>query len=762
MTKNILSILLFLSVNTFAQDITCVDFSHEPGFYDSSFYLKTDVCQGVLLYSFENDLTKKSKKFPDSLLIDNTTTITFLHLIGDSSSHLGSVTFFIQFDTKFKVVALSIAEADFFNSRYGIYVDGPRAWFDTIKEHKVNANYLYKNDKWERDIFIEIFDANKRIINQNAGVRIFGGMTRLYPEKSLRIIARGQYGESRFSGDIFGEGGKKYKQIILRNSGNDYRKTRFKDALSTSLAAESQLDIQKNEPCHLFINSEYWGVYNIREKINKFYFENNYGISKTGIDILHGHGSVEEGDDKEYKHLLNYIKRNNMKSSVSFQHVDSLMDIRNYINFWIYQLYFSNSDVRGNIRWWRSDSLDGKFRWIVYDTDLGFSPSRANRNFLADFTSSYQTKWYNAKWATFLLRNLFKNKSFEKDFVNQACYLLSSSLSTSHVLTVIDKFYNTYEDEMKIHFLNRRAFQRNQGSIESWRKHVENLREFARAKTAYFYSHIKNQFKLDETYTLNIKIDNLENGQVLLNGNKLLNQNFTGLFFNSYSIPIQIIPDLGYHYKGWEQNTIINKENEDVIINISFIQNKKSEKKIIINEIDYQNDCFEIFNQGNQTINLKGWKILDKNNNLFTIEDCILKKGRFAVFHFRDIDEKIDSVIYIKMNFKISSSNELIALYDNNSHFVDMVHYQLTALENSYSRNIPFEKVDEINVIWNNNSDFTIGYHNRFYAQILSDKLQKEIQETKKRRILYLCYGMIIPVSFLFVFLLHKKKREQL
>ena len=36
--------------------------------------------------------------------------------------------------------------------------------------------------------------------------------------------------------------------------------------LFVSLAQESDLDVQKSSPCHLFVNSEYWGVYNIREK----------------------------------------------------------------------------------------------------------------------------------------------------------------------------------------------------------------------------------------------------------------------------------------------------------------------------------------------------------------------------------------------------------------------------------------------------------------------------------------------------------------
>ena len=86
--------------------------------------------------------------------------------------------------------------------------------------------------------------------------------------------------------DIFNSGEKPYKQFILRHSGNDYLKTRFKDVLSTTIAEKSKIDVQENNPSHLFVNSEYWGVYNIREKINEFYIDNHYNCGTEGVDML--------------------------------------------------------------------------------------------------------------------------------------------------------------------------------------------------------------------------------------------------------------------------------------------------------------------------------------------------------------------------------------------------------------------------------------------------------------------------------------------
>ena len=145
--------------------------------------------------------------------------------------------------------------------------------------------------------------------------------------------------------------------------------------------------------------------------------DNNYSCGINGIDILQGYKTVDEGSSGDYQDLLNFLKKNSLSDQKNYQYIKQKMDVRNFINFWIHQIFYANHDVRGNIRFWKSDSLDNKFRWIVYDTDLGFGPNRVNKDLLKDFTSSRMTDWYNPNWATFLLRNLLESNEFKKDFI---------------------------------------------------------------------------------------------------------------------------------------------------------------------------------------------------------------------------------------------------------------------------------------------------------------------------------------------------------
>ena len=231
-----------------------IEFSHEAGFYNEPFYLKLKVEEGKLFYSDENNFDKEKKVFPDSLLIDKTRAISLLISFADSVRKLGSFSYFIGFNTNLKVVSISIDNDFLFNTYKGIYVKGPRAYFDTIANHYRNVNW---ERNWERENFVEIFnEKGERIVSQNSGIKIFGGMTKYLPEKSLRLIARKKYGQNRFKADLFNTGDNKYKQFVLRNSGGDYRSLRFRDAFMTSLASESGLDVQESSPAHVFINSE--------------------------------------------------------------------------------------------------------------------------------------------------------------------------------------------------------------------------------------------------------------------------------------------------------------------------------------------------------------------------------------------------------------------------------------------------------------------------------------------------------------------------
>lgn len=753
-------LLLFLFLSSFHLFSQTISLSNQPGFYNSPFYLKVASEDGVVKYSV--DLRNSPADFPDSLLIDKTTNLSIEIVLGDTVIKKGAFSYFINFDTDFKVVSLSINDDFLFDESVGIYAKGGRAYYDTTEKRYSHTNW---ERSWERNTFVEIFsESGKRLVSQSSGLKIFGGMTKFYPEKSMRIIARDKYGNDEFGADIFGLGITDYKHLILRHSGNDYRSLRFMDALLTSLSRESGLDTQASSPSHLFVNSEYWGVYNIREKINKYYIANNNDCSTKGIDILQGNQVVDEGDKKAYNELLYFAKKENLNDPANYEHIQSLMDTRNYINFWVHQIFYSNHDARGNIRFWRSDSLDGKFRWIVYDTDLGFRKSLVKANLLRDFTSAKGDRWFNPPWATVLIRELLENPSFRQDFINQSSILLSSTLSSEHILDRIEEFQIRYEDEMSIHYNTRRKFQRYQGGIEDWHENIQDLMFFAEQRPSYYMRHLEQRFGLENSFALNLSVKNALHGVVRLNENNVDSSFFCNLY-SDLGIPLSVQAELGYRSAIWNNYSesidplsgeIFHQSFGDtLVVNIEFIKLPNSESDIIYNEISNSENAIEFYNRGDKSVEMDGWTLTNNSDYSLTIEDLTIAPSKYGAFLLSSIDSG-----------NLFSSSALY-LFDDENQFVDsvsMAHWSSKGMISMYSsgelhrsflgnygRSFPHEVLGDSLYCWMSDSTASIRLENPSYTNYLSQIKNEVIRKDLERRnitifLVLLCFIASIAV----------------
>ncbi len=213
----------------------------------------------------------------------------------------------------------------------------------------------------------------------------------------------------------------KFKTLLLRNGGNDAQSTIFRDAIMQSLVEHTSLDVQAYKPVILFLNGEYWGIHNIRERFDKYYFENYYGVSEEELVIMEKDGELVEGTEEDvayYRNMIDYIKNNSMKDSKHYQYISTLIDIENFILYNMAQIFFDNTDWPGNNNdFWRvrketydEDAPyghDGRWRWLLYDTDFGFGLypyyGGYNNNTLVHATKAGETEWPNPDWSTLIL-----------------------------------------------------------------------------------------------------------------------------------------------------------------------------------------------------------------------------------------------------------------------------------------------------------------------------------------------------------------------
>ncbi len=480
------------------------------------------------------------------------------------------------------VISLSAQENDLFDFYHGIYVAGSdfENWRsanpNTTADGGVPANYHRSGDEYEFQGSIEFFDvAGNRHLGQNMGYRIHGNWSNAHPFKSLRIYARKEYGRSTLDYPFFkSRDYTSYKRIILRNSGNDISYTLFRDAAMHEMVSHMNFETQAYQPSVLFINGEYWGIHNIRERVDKYFLSAKFGVNEDQLDILESNMTVDEGDNKHYAETINYITRNGVRTQEGYDWVNRRIDTGSFTDYMIAQIFMVNTDWPGNnIKYWRlqtSDYLpdagagrDGRWRWILYDTDFSFGiyhPEEYTYDMMYFTTQTDGPGWPNPPWSTLLFRKLLENEKFRTGFINRFCDQLNTAFQPEVVLGIIQGMKSAIEPEMT------RQVQRWKipSSLSSWNNYVTVMENFASRRPAYARNNLRIFFSLSSEYLLTVDISGKEEGHVVVNTIPLTADTrgvradpypWQGMYFRYLPLRLAAVPAPGFTFVRWESGT---------------------------------------------------------------------------------------------------------------------------------------------------------------------------------------------------------------
>lgn len=587
------------------------------------------------------------------------------------------------------IVSIATNPENLWDYSSGIYVKGCCA--DTVEPY-LGANF-WKD--WEKYANIEMYDEEGELcFNQGVGINLFGGYSRMLPQKSLAIFARSKYGEKKIKYPIFPERDyDEYKSFIIRNSGGDFQRTHFRDAFMTQLAAPTGVAIQAYRPAIIFLNGQYWGIQNLREKISEHYLESNFGVDKDNVDILRHNGVVRHGTSKNYKALLNFLRTKDLSKDAVVEELRVFMDIEDYIRYNIAETYSDNRDAGGNIRYWRERTDSAKWRWVLYDLDLGLGnnePSGYKHNTVKKFTNANAEAWPDPAWSTFIIRSLLTNKKLETQYINTFADHLNTVYSEETALALVDKMQNTLKEEMPYH--TKRWFT----SYKKWEHHVEILRTFVRERPTYLRQFIMEKFGLKGTLIVSVKSPGKDVAKVEFNSLKLI-EDFSGIYFKNVPVTITVEPKHDYVFKGWKGRTetemsITIIPTADLMVEPIFEAKKKSTlfDSLIFNELgvyqpegDTSGDWVELYNRSTQPIDLSGWVFTDDDyNSGFIIPNDVIvnpssylilteKRLNFQAYYLADSIQAIGD-----FEFGLSKKSEHLKLYDNKGYLVDSLTYE--------------------------------------------------------------------------------------
>lgn len=315
-------------------------------------------------------------------------------------------------------------------------------------ENGIHTRYL---DDIEREGHVEVYTAEgAQLLSENCGLKLHGADSRKLDQKNFKVIARSQYGTNRFHARLFSERDyDQYQSFILRCSSEDGPMTRMRDSILTSLAEGTGVFYQKTELCVVYINGQYWGQYNMRERVcaaSICQFEGWEG-QEDDIDLVKGNTTVMRGSDDSYQAMLAYVKQYGIPDDETLARVGEVIDLDNYIAYHALQIFVGNADTL-NVKRYRNPNADGKWRWVIYDLDWGFYvDTNSIRRWLDPEGMGAGKRTDNA-----LFIALMNNPTFYDRFLTYMGDMLATEWVTSKIVEKIETRYQQLLPEMPMQF----------------------------------------------------------------------------------------------------------------------------------------------------------------------------------------------------------------------------------------------------------------------------------------------------------------------
>ncbi len=528
------------------------------------------------------------------------------------------------------VTCLNVDPEIFFGYENGLNVPGVQ--FDEWRADNSNqpidrmsapANFRASGSSSEIELNYTYLVEGAETLNHGIGLRLHGNGSRYFPNRSYRLYAKSAYGASSFNYPFFSDYSEtSFKRIILRNSGNDCVETMFRDAFIQQASKKMAYDIQEYQPTILFINGEYFGLYNIRERFDDKYFEQKYNIDTDDLDHLENDGLISEGDADAYNELMLFLDNNSLDVEVNYQHVSELVDIPNFTDYFLTEIFISNIDwPTNNNEYWRKrvpfDSTapyghDGRWRWLLKDLDYSFGYRWDNNNNEFDdlsFVSQYSNVDQLLNKSTLLFRRLLENESYRYYFINRFSDILNSTYKSDVLTSKLEVMKASISPEIE-EFATRWNPQNQSflsfhplSSYSAWETSVNKLVSFSLLRPYWVRKHIQDRFTAGEKLEVLLDVSDLSHGIIQLNTIKLDEETdgiidsipypWTGIYYKNVPITLKALAKPGYVFSHWsgEINGVLPEItvnlDHDTYIKANFIS--EEDQDLAVNKLSKDN-----------------------------------------------------------------------------------------------------------------------------------------------------------------------------
>lgn len=570
---------------------------------------------GEIKCSFDGSFpTQGSQPISTAMQITENTVIRCSEFVNGQPADTTTQTYFIGENVSMPVVALTVNHHDMFDSTDGLYATG---LMNNL--HCTNPNFntmafgvntsdnnnpkctepCYKANFWCEDeipVHVEFFENGSSNTGKNweidAGISLIGNWSRYKPKKSVAIkMDNDDYGDKVLKYSLFKTRpeAKKFKSFNLRNNGNRFWTDYIGDAMMTSLMEGTEVDYQRSRQVVVFYNGEYFGIHDMRERLNRHFVETNYGIDSKSINMINVKGSNFEASGtngsstQDFQQMVNMVASGNFQgeSNQQYEQLKQYLNVNSFAQYMLAEMYFHNGDwPDNNVRAWGGNGAP--FKYVAFDTDhgFGFNPGIQNFdtqgenmfNWVLGASNGQQQAGGDMGWGGGfgggfgwgndhsgdsrspggMLKKLLENADFKRMFVNNACILLNDFLTYEKVQKKVQEMMATIPSSEQQR--DQQRWPRNQSNF-NWAPSGSDLINFAQNRSETVKQEMAARFQLGQEVNVTIGANG---GTVTVDDMKLPSANYRGKFYVGNPLKLTAVAGAGRVFTGWSDGVTEN------------------------------------------------------------------------------------------------------------------------------------------------------------------------------------------------------------
>ncbi|MBK7649433.1 MAG: CotH kinase family protein [Flammeovirgaceae bacterium] len=312
----------------------------------------------------------------------------------------------------------------------------------------------------------------------------------------------------------------------------------------------------------VYINGQYFGIHNIREKQDAEYTEYYHSIDPDSLDYIENNAEIKEGNDIAYQQLVAMLTAG-VQSDASFAALDAIADTRNFTDFIISQIFVANTSWGHNISLVRNQSPTGRWRWLLHDYDRGFNVDNANGTAMDWATSLTGPEYSNPPWATIFLRKMLENAAFKERFITRFADHLFITFNPVTINQRVDLHAQWIRPEMPNQIARWLGTTSSYGdaipSIAFWENEVAKLKQFGVLRNTFMFDDLSPFFGLAGSSSLRLEVSDAAHGFIRLHDMKVPSYPWSGKYIQSRPFTLTAEAKPGFNFVRWEKsNNILN------------------------------------------------------------------------------------------------------------------------------------------------------------------------------------------------------------